>query len=221
MRARHTSLSTIPVPPENAPRSRFEEISEDTDVSKIHRIRGSSTNISTPLMRCRMDTQPAAGSRYLGRSLKALMLRNSGRCLASSVMGSFFLGGESRGRTTQNSIATKQSATQAWRPPLPAALAQFIAVVVRVGAIEPASQLHRYVVVRIGKPLHGQQRRALGEREQPRLLAVGGDGADLLFGAHHAHAELQFEQGIGRSLVRGELFGRESLERIPGQPHVF
>src|SRR5205085_12420387 len=66
------------------------ETSEDTELSKIQRMKGSSTNISTPLMRCRMETQPGAGSRYFGRSVKALMLRNSGRFLASSVMGSFF-----------------------------------------------------------------------------------------------------------------------------------
>ena len=39
------------------------EISEETEVSNIQMMNGSSTNISTPLTRCRMDTQPAAGRR--------------------------------------------------------------------------------------------------------------------------------------------------------------
>ena len=43
---------------------------------------------------------------------------------------------------------------------------EVVAVVMRVGAIEAAAQLHRHVVVGIGKPLDAQQRRAAGQGEQ-------------------------------------------------------
>ncbi len=39
------------------------EISEDTEVSNIQMMKGSSRNISTPLTRCRIETMPAGGSR--------------------------------------------------------------------------------------------------------------------------------------------------------------
>ena len=39
------------------------ESSEDTDVSKSQTISGNNTNINPPLALCRIDTQPAGGSR--------------------------------------------------------------------------------------------------------------------------------------------------------------
>jgi len=39
------------------------EISEDTEVSNIQTIRGNNTNMMAPLMRCKIDTMPAAGRR--------------------------------------------------------------------------------------------------------------------------------------------------------------
>ena len=41
------------------------EASELTLASNIQITNGSSTNISAPLTRCRIDTMPAGGSRYL------------------------------------------------------------------------------------------------------------------------------------------------------------
>src|SRR6476469_9886984 len=114
MSASATSFSTMPVAPwAKVLRNLLYEISEAIELSNIQRMKGSSTNISTPLTRCRIDTQPAAGSRYVGRSVKALMLRNSGRFLASSVVMFWFLSGRAcaggkggkKVRTTQNSIA--------------------------------------------------------------------------------------------------------------------
>src|SRR5512140_1454109 len=71
-------------PAANAERNLANESSDESDVSNSQMMKGISANISTPLTRCRIETMPAAGSRYEGRSLKALMLRNSGRFLASS-----------------------------------------------------------------------------------------------------------------------------------------
>ena len=64
---------------------REKEISEEMEVSNIQMMKGMSANIITPLTRCKMDTQPAAGSLYVGRSVKALIFLNSGRCLAGVV----------------------------------------------------------------------------------------------------------------------------------------
>ena len=44
-------------------RRRAYEISEDTEVSKIQMISGSSTSISTPLKRCAPETREATGQR--------------------------------------------------------------------------------------------------------------------------------------------------------------
>jgi len=46
-----------------AARNLANDTSEDTDLSNIQMMKGISRNISAPLMRCRMDTMPAAGSR--------------------------------------------------------------------------------------------------------------------------------------------------------------
>ena len=39
------------------------EISEEIDLSNIQMMNGISTNIRTPLTRCRMETMPAGGKR--------------------------------------------------------------------------------------------------------------------------------------------------------------
>jgi len=39
------------------------ESSDESEVSNIQTMKGSSRNISKPLMRCRIETQPAAGRR--------------------------------------------------------------------------------------------------------------------------------------------------------------
>ena len=46
-----------PAPEDDGP------ISEDTDVSNSQTIRGNNRNISRPLTRCRIETQPAGGRR--------------------------------------------------------------------------------------------------------------------------------------------------------------
>jgi hypothetical protein len=43
--------------------NRANEYSDDSEVSNIQMMNGSSRNISTPLTRCRIDTMPAGGSR--------------------------------------------------------------------------------------------------------------------------------------------------------------
>src|SRR5688500_13729422 len=54
---------TKPRPLLKAARKRAKDSSEETEVSNIQMMNGISTNISTPLMRCRIDTQPGAGKR--------------------------------------------------------------------------------------------------------------------------------------------------------------
>jgi hypothetical protein len=90
---------TKPMPTLNADLNRANEISDDKEVSNIQMMKGISTNIMAPLTLCNMETQPAGGKRYVVRSVKALMFRNSGRFLASSVMrwsfeGLLVLGGQ-------------------------------------------------------------------------------------------------------------------------------
>jgi len=39
------------------------EISDETDMSNIQMMKGNNRNINAPLIRCKMDTQPAGGKR--------------------------------------------------------------------------------------------------------------------------------------------------------------
>ena len=67
IRASTTSLmnqpGTNPMPLENALVNLANEISLDTDTSNIQMVNGNSKNMMKPLMRCRIDTNPAAGRR--------------------------------------------------------------------------------------------------------------------------------------------------------------
>jgi hypothetical protein len=87
---------TNPTPTPKALVNLLNEISEEMEVSNIQMMKGIKTNIRTPLMRCRIDTHPAGGRRYVGRSFSALILRNSGREgrleETSSVMGGLSVG---------------------------------------------------------------------------------------------------------------------------------
>ena len=82
MMANATSLKnqpgTKPMPTLKAAAKDAKEISEVMELSNIQMMKGMSTNIKAPLTRCKIDTQPAAGNRYVGKSLMALILRNSG-----------------------------------------------------------------------------------------------------------------------------------------------
>src|SRR3954464_12243725 len=93
---------TKPRPLLKAALKRANEYSEEIEVSNIQMMNGISTNIRTPLTRWRMETQPGAGRRYVGRSRNALMLRNSGRFLASSVISRISFGREcGRGKASK------------------------------------------------------------------------------------------------------------------------
>src|SRR6478609_6806838 len=140
-----------------------------TETSNIQMMKGNSTNISTPLMRCRIETMPAAGKRYVGRSVRALMLRNSGLFLASSVMAGFFFRKEARygeERRPPKILLQRNTLTRRFQFSRPRrcprgvtlASAQVVAIVVGVGAIEAAAQLHRDVVVGVGEAFHREQR---------------------------------------------------------------
>ena len=67
MSASTTSLMNqppkMPSPDEKAAVNWPKEISDDTDLSNSHRMKGSSRNISTPLRRCAPDTSAASGQR--------------------------------------------------------------------------------------------------------------------------------------------------------------
>ena len=54
---------TKPMPALKAAVKLAKEISEETEVSNIQMMNGSSRNISTPLTRCRIETKPAGGRR--------------------------------------------------------------------------------------------------------------------------------------------------------------
>ena len=83
MRTKVTNLMTTPgtnpMPLLNAAVNRAKENSELTEVSNIQMMKGISKNMNKPLPRCNMETIAATVMRYVGKSLKALMLRNSGR----------------------------------------------------------------------------------------------------------------------------------------------
>ena len=59
------------MPTLNAALNLAKEISDDSEVSNIQIMKGISKDMMAPLMRCKMDTMPARGKRYVGRSLKA------------------------------------------------------------------------------------------------------------------------------------------------------
>src|SRR5947208_2153508 len=79
-----------PAPTLNTDLNLANEISLVSEVSNIQMMKGINRNRMKPLIRCRIDTQPAGGRRYEGRSVMALMFLNSGRLglggEASSVM---------------------------------------------------------------------------------------------------------------------------------------
>ncbi|MNW11717.1 hypothetical protein D3C71_2092290 [compost metagenome] len=54
---------TKPAPARNTAVKASYEISELSDLSSIHTMNGSSANMITPLMRCRIETHAAAGMR--------------------------------------------------------------------------------------------------------------------------------------------------------------
>src|SRR6478609_4762925 len=95
---------TKPRPLLKAALKRANEYSEEIEVSNIQMMNGSSTNIRTPLTRWRMETQPGAGRRYVGRSRRALMFRNSGRFWATGMDSGFLVVAMRLGRRGQPAI---------------------------------------------------------------------------------------------------------------------
>ena len=99
--------------------------------------------------------------------------------------------------------------------------AEHISIVVDVGAIEAAAQLHRDVVVGVGQAFDAQQR-CPGLYAQPlAIVGVRGHGLEFFFGAHHAHAELGFEEGVHRRIGPGQAFEGQALECVARKPQVF
>src|SRR5688500_3531847 len=198
------------MPATNALLKRSYEISLPRLTSSSQTISGSSANISKPLARCRIDTQPAGGSLYCIASISRMVSPGRGLvCSAIAVLGSRlgsigdFISTASAGRPACESRRTGCMRKQAyWMhaktdvPDAPdkrragcAPSIQFVAVVVRLGAVQTTPQFHRALAVGERAALHAEQRRA-GRHCQPNGRSRrGGDSADLLLGAQHLHAE--------------------------------
>src|SRR5688572_28106938 len=177
--------------------------------SSSQTISGSSANISKPLTRCRIDTHPAGGSLYSMASINRMFSPGRGLvCSAIAVLGSRlgsigdFISTAGAGRCTRDKRRTGGTPS-----------VQFVAIVVRIGAVQAAPQFHRALAVGERAALHAEQRRAGRHRQPFSRRRRGGNGTDLLFGAQHLHAERGLEQRVHRSLVLSQALRGQVLEQ--------
>src|SRR6188472_821890 len=149
------------------------ETSEVRLVSNIQMMNGSSTNISRPLTRCRMDTQPARGSRYWVASIRRIVpgLREEIGLEISVIptLCAWLVVCETK---PEDFIATQQirvrvgEATAANDAPsrpiscVATRLTELVPVVMRACVVEAAPQLDRLVAIGARQPLHAEQRLA-------------------------------------------------------------
>ena len=93
-------------------------------------------------------------------------------------------------------------------------LVQLVLVVVVIGAINCFAQLHGNILVGVGNALNTQQCTTKGDFQECCILGACAHGSDFFLCFHHANPVGGFKKRVGRSRIKSELFGVQTLEGV-------